>query len=138
MKKKTEDLINEIISSKNISLYLDTNQQEFIDIPLHDHLHNLLSKAQLKVSQVVERSCKGEYVYQVFRGIKNPGRDMTICIAIAMGLNLEETGQLLRIARVPLLDARNRRDSIIIFAINHKLTVPDTNDILYEFNEPCL
>lgn len=138
MKKKTEDLINEIISSKNISLYLDTNEEEFINMPLHEHLQNLLSKAQLKVSQVVERSCKGEYVYQVFRGIKNPGRDMIICIAFAMGLNLEETGQLLRIARVPLLDARNRRDSIIIFAINRKLTVPDTNDILYEFNEPCL
>ena len=138
MKKKTEDLVNEIISSNNISLYMDTNQEEFIDISLHEHLQNLLSKTQLKVSQVVERSCKGEYVYQVFRGIKNPGRDMILCIAFAMGLTLEETGQLLRIARVSLLDARNRRDSIIIFAINRNLTVPDTNDILYEFNEPCL
>lgn len=138
MKKKTEDLINEIIAGENISLYLSTNQEEFLDITLHEYLKKLLSRTHLKVSQVVERACKGEYVYQVFRGIKNPGRDVIICIALAMGLNLEETGQLLRIAHLSHLDARNRRDSIIIFAINRKLTVPDTNDILYEFNEPCL
>lgn len=138
MKKKTEDLVNEIISGTNISQYLDTNHDEFLDVPLHEHLKSLLSHTQLKVSQVVERSHRGEYVYQVFRGIKTPGRDVIICIALAMELDLEETGQLLRIARMPLLDARNRRDSIIIFAVNRKLTVPDVNDILYEFNEPCL
>ena len=138
MKKKTEDLINEIVTGMNISQYLDTNQEEFLDIPLHEHLKTLLSHTQLTVSQVVERSYRGEYVYQVFRGIKNPGRDVIICIALAMELNLEETGQLLRIARMPLLDARNRRDSIIIFAINRRLTVPDANDILYELQESCL
>lgn len=87
---------------------------------------------------MVERSYKGEYVYQVFRGIKKPGRDIVLCIALAMGLNLKETGMLLRIARMPLLDVRNRRDSILIFAINRKLAVPDVNDILYEFQEACL
>lgn len=138
MKKKTDDLVNEIITGTDISGYLDTNQDEFLDIPLHEHLKSLSVHAQLKVSQVADRSCKGEYIYQVFRGIKNPGRDVLICIALAMGLDLEETGRLLRIARMPLLDARNRRDSILIFAVNRKLAVPDTNDILYEFHEPCL
>lgn len=138
MKKRTEDLVNEIIAGKDITGYLDANQEEFLDISLHEHLKNLLAQAQLKVSQVVERSEKGEYVYQVFRGIKNPGRDVIICIALAMGLDLAETERLLRIARMPRLDARNRRDSILIFAVNRKLTVLDTNDILYEFNEACL
>lgn len=138
MKKKTEDLMNEIVTGTNISGYFDTNQEEFLNIPLHEYLKGLLSCRQLKVSQIVNRSYKGEYVYQVFRGVKNPGRDVIVCIALAMELDLEETGQLLRIARMPLLDARNRRDSILIFAINRKLTVPDTNDILYEFQESCL
>lgn len=138
MKKRTEDLVNEIIAGKDITGYLDANQEEFLDISLHEHLKNLLAQAQLKVSQVVERSEKGEYVYQVFRGIKNPGRDVIICIALAMELDLAETERLLRIARMPRLDARNRRDSILIFAVNRKLTVLDTNDILYEFNEACL
>ena len=138
MKKKTEDLVNEIVAGNSISLYLDTNQNEFLEIPLHEYLKSLLLRKNLKVSQIVERSYKGEYVYQVFRGIKNPGRDVIICIALAMELGLDESQYLLRIARMPHLDVRNRRDSIIIFAINRKLTVPEANDILYEYNEVCL
>lgn len=138
MKKKTEELINEIIESKNISQYIDSNPNEFIDTSLHEHLHDLLKETNLKVSQVVDRSNKGEYIYQVFRGIKNPSRDVILAISLAMGLNHEQTARLLRIARMPLLDARNRRDSIFIFAIERKLTVPDVNDILYEFEEQCL
>ena len=105
---------------------------------IHVYLKRLLTKAGLNVSQVADRSCKGEYIYQVFRGVKNPGRDVLLSIALAMALSLDETACLLRIARMPLLDARNRRDSILIFALDRKLTVPDTNDLLYEFSQNCL
>lgn len=138
MKKKTDDLVNEIIESKTISKYIDSNPDEFINISLHEHLQDLLKETNLKVSQVVDRSNKGEYIYQVFRGIKNPSRDVILAISLAMELGHDRTANLLRIARMPLLDARNRRDSIIIFAIERKLAVPDVNDILYEFEEHCL
>lgn len=64
--------------------------------------------------------------------------ELILAISLAMGLNHEQTARLLRIARMSLLDARNRRDSIFIFAIERKHTVPDVNDILYEFDEQCL
>ncbi|MCI9067382.1 MAG: hypothetical protein HFI65_01650 [Lachnospiraceae bacterium] len=63
---------------------------------------------------------------------------MILSIALAMELTLPETDRLLRIARMPLLDARNRRDPIPMFALSRRLTVPDTNDIPYEFDEACL
>lgn len=138
MKKRTDDLINEIIESKNISRYIDSNRDEFLNISLHDHLQSLLAETQMKVSEVVDRSYKGEYIYQVFRGIKKPGRDVLLCIALAMELGLEKTIYLLRIARMQALDARNRRDSVIMFATERKMSVPDTNDVLYQFEEECL
>ena len=101
-------------------------------------LKQLLEKKQMRVSQVADASNKGEYIYQVFRGIKNPSRDVVLCIALALQLACPDTGQLLRIARMPALDARNRRDSVILFALNRKLSVPETNDILYELGEACL
>lgn len=138
MKKKTEDLLNEIMESTEISQYLTENETEFLDMPLHLYLKQLLEGAGLKISQIAERSCKGEYIYQVFRGIKNPSRDVLLCIALALHLTCPDTGQLLRIARMPALDARNRRDSVILFALNQKLSVPETNDILYELGSACL
>lgn len=61
-----------------------------------------------------------------------------LSIALAMTLGYEEATRLLYIAHKPLLDPRSIRDSIIIFALNNKLSVPDTNDILFQFNEACL
>lgn len=138
MKKRTEDLLSEIMESTEINQYIIENEDEFLEMPLHLYLKQLLDETGLKVSQIAERSCKGEYIYQIFRGIKNPSRDVILCIALALQLACPDTNQLLRIARMPVLDARNRRDSIILFALNRKLTVPDTNDILYELEEPCL
>ena len=138
MKKKTEDLIHEITTSTDIAQYLTENREELLDLPLHLYLKQLLSETDYKISQIADRSFKGEYIYQVFRGIKNPSRDVVLCIALALQLACPDTGQLLRIARMPALDARNRRDSVILFALNRKLSVPETNDILYELGEACL
>lgn len=138
MKKKTNELMNEIAACENISQYFNSNSEEFLEIPLHVYLKELLAKTHLRTSQVANLSCKGEYIYQVFRGIKNPGRDVILSIALAMQLSLEETKRLLRISHKPTLDVRDRRDSIIIFALSRKLSVPDTNDILYEFKMLCL
>ena len=138
MKKKTEDLIHEITTSTDITQYLTDNREELLDLPLHLYLKQLLSETDYKISQIADLSCKGEYIYQVFRGIKNPSRDVVLCIALALQLACPDTGQLLRIARMPALDARNRRDSVILFALNRKLSVPETNDILYELGEACL
>lgn len=138
MRKKTNELMNEIAACENISQYFNSNSEEFLEIPLHVYLKELLAKTHLSTSQVVNLSCKGEYIYQVFRGIKNPGRDVILSIALAMQLSLEETDHLLRISHKPTLDARDRRDSIIIFALSRELSVPDTNDILYEFKMLCL
>ena len=138
MKKNTEELVNEIIEGKNMAEYLASNAEEFLDIPLGAHLKELLKRKGMRMSQVADRSNKGEYIYQVFRGIKNPGRDVVLCIALAMKLDLEEVQYLLRIGRMICLDARNRRDSIVMFGIVRGISVAEVNDILYEFGEDCL
>lgn len=138
MKKSTEDLVNEIAAAENISQYLDDNEEEFLETPLHIHLRDLLAETEMNIAQIAARSAKGDYVYQIFRGIKKPSRDVLLCIALALGLDLPKTEHLLRIARMPSLDARDRRDSIIIFATDHTLPVADTNDILYRFGLDCL
>ncbi len=138
MKKNTEDLIHEIAECTDITHYLTENAEEFLDTPLHFYLKQLLVETGYKVSQITELSCKGEYIYQVFRGIKNPSRDVILSIALAMQLTCPKANQLLRVARMSSLDARNRRDSVVLFALNRKLSVPDTNDILYELGETCL
>lgn len=55
-----------------------------------------------------------------------------------MGLNLEETQRALSIAKEGKLYSKDKRDSILIYSINKKQTVLDTNNLLFEMGEELL
>lgn len=67
-----------------------------------------------------------------------PGRDKAIMICLALHLNLDMTQKALECAKLPVLYPRDRRDAIIIFAIEHDSSVDDTCDLLDEFGEKIL
>ncbi len=86
MKKNTEELVNEIMEGKNMAEYLASNAEEFLDIPLCAHLKELLKKKGMRVSQVADRSNKGEkwirrfadlkpvVIYSMWEGYVNPAQ----------------------------------------------------------------
>ncbi len=63
---------------------------------------------------------------------------MVLCIALTMKLDLKEARYLRRVGHMACLDARNRRDSMVMFGIVQGTSVAEVNDILYEFGEDCL
>lgn len=69
---------------------------------------------------------------------KNPGRDKVLALCLAAQMNYDETQRALVLADVGKLYPRRKRDSIIIFALNQKLTVQQTNELLYAENEKIL
>ena len=92
----------------------------------------------MKIGTIATTSSLGDYVYKVFNGTRNPNRDVYIAIGIAMKLTYNEIQLLLRIAKYLVLDPRDRRDSIFIYAISKKLTVMETNEILFDLGEKIL
>ena len=55
-------------------------------------------------------------------------------LCFGMGLNEEETQRMLKTFSMPTLYARNRRDSVVIFAIENHLSVIEMNELLFEMN----
>ena len=78
------------------------------------------------------------YIYQIMDGSKNPGRDKIIAIAIACEMTLAECQRALEISQEGILYAKSRRDSLIIYAINKKLTIMELNALLEEHGLPVL
>lgn len=134
--KDTNDLFTELHEDSNIKNYLRRNRDEFV-LPLGEYLENLLAQKNLTKQAVIEKSgVQREYAYHIFSGLKkNPSRPKILAIAFAMGLNLEETQYLLRYAKQSPLYPRNPWDSIIISAIEQKLTVLQTNELLNQLGE---
>lgn len=138
MKKRTNELLNNINNVNSIEEFIRDNKSEYFNISADEYLMKLLHKKGLKISLISISSCLGDYVYKVFNGNRKPNRDIYIAIGIAMKLNYNEIQLLLRLAKYLMLDPRDRRDSIFLYAISKNLTVMETNDILFDFGEEIL
>lgn len=134
--KSTGELFTELKKEKNLNGWRTNNRDEFI-LPLCEYLEKLLTEKNLTKQEVIEGSgLNREYVYHIFSGKrKNPSRAKILALAIAMGLDLDEIQYLLRYAQHGVLYPRNQWDAVIISAVEQKLSVMQTNELLHNLGE---
>lgn len=132
----TDELLNLLRSSrseaalKKYTAMLDTQPHcntfaEYMDTFLQEHQIN---ESELIKASLIQRT----YAYQILNGTKKPGRKKVLALCIAAGMNYDETQKALLLADLGKLYPRKKEDSIIIFALEHKLSVFQTNELLYE------
>lgn len=92
--------------------------------------HNINESELIRDSQI-----QRNYAYQILNGSKNPGRDKILAICLAAGMDYEETQRALALSDSGKLYPRKKRDSIIIFALHKRLSVQQTNELLYAEGE---
>ena len=134
----TKELLNKLTNAPDISRFIEEYGEEFLNVPLLDYLTGILAAKEISVADVARKSGQGEYVYKIFQGKRKPSRDVLTAIAVGMGLNVDETQFMLRIANFARLDPRNKRDSIILYSIKEGYEINRTNDLLFELDEPTL
>lgn len=130
MKTITQELLDGLKNAEDIKAFLDAHEQDFISETSVSYLNELIGQKNSSVAQIAKASGVGEYVYKVFNGERKPSRDVLIAIAFGMGMSIEETQLLLRISKFAILDSRDKRDSVLIYAITHGFSVFDTDDLL--------
>lgn len=135
MHTTTEELLLALKSAPNLDAFFIAYEDKFISISTVDYLNDLLSQRNINIADVAKNSGAGEYVYKIFKGERKPSRNVLISIAFGMQLSLDETQLLLRISKFAILDSRDMRDSIIIFALTRHMSVFETDDLLDEKNQ---
>lgn len=138
LKKSTEELLNLIQKASDIEYYIKENESEMLNISLDVYLSKLLEENNLKIADVMAKSEQGDYIYKVFKNQRKASRDILISIAIGMELDINQAQKLLRISKNARLDPREKRDSVIIYAITNNISVCELNDILYDIGERTL
>ncbi len=139
MDKSTEELTNELTNSDNINEYVNDNKSELINIALSQYLENLLISKNLTKSTVIAKSnLSRTYAYQIFDGKKNPTRDKLVALCFGFQLSVDETQRVLKIAKLPILYPRLKRDSLILFALQKQYTIIECNNLLDDFKEDII
>mgnify|MGYP002624210593 CR=1 FL=1 len=141
MPKSTEELKNELRKARGLEGFLVDNQKDFRQYTLAEYLNHLLEEKHLsKMKVIADSRLERRYAYHIFAGRKkNPSRPKVIALALAMGLTPEETQYLLYYAGAEQLYVRNPWDSVLWYALDHHMSVVDTNLMLEKMsNLPLL
>ena len=138
-KRSTNDLL-EVIKNNPLDKTIEEIQREQIDTSLKEHLNSLLKERGVKPADVMKKTgLNKSYFYALLDGTKiNPSRDILIRLCFGFEMSLDETQKFLKTFGVAMLYARNRRDSIIIHAIENKLSVIRCNDNLCDYEQKIL
>lgn len=132
MKKTTQELL-ELLKNGRLQDYLKNNSDEMVDEPLCCYLNACLEEKNLTKASVIEKSgIFNIYAYQIFAGKRIPSRDKLIALCMGMELTIEETQTMLQYAGYATLYPRNKRDSVILSALQSKLSVIRCNLLLDE------
>lgn len=131
-RKSTLELINELKREDlTIEEYFERNPDTVDRIDLKEHWHGLIEKSGLSSFDIINRSeFAYAYYYEVIAGKKIPSKDKIIKLILAMHLDLEDCQETLKICGLSEMYPRLKRDSIIIYAVTHKLTVFELNELL--------
>lgn len=78
------------------------------------------------------------YGYQVLRGERMPGRDILLRTALVLQLSLPDTQRLLALGDCGALYPKVRRDAAVVFALHHKLSLLETEEMLLSLPEASL
>lgn len=129
--KKTDELLKILNDSHDIDDVLQDHEEEFIQVSVSEYLTALIEQKNLVKSEIIKRSgIDRVYGYQILNGTRTPSRDKLIQLSFGMQLGFRETQRLLAYNGFAQLYAKNRRDSIIIFAIKEKKSVIELNLLL--------
>lgn len=78
------------------------------------------------------------YGHQLFNGTRMPSRDKVLRLAFGFGLDLEQTQDLLKVARQTQLVPQVKRDAAILYGIMHKMTAAEISKLLESFEMQSL
>lgn len=135
MMKDTSKIVEELGLCPDFKAFYNENKDYMVKSDLSQLLDELITKYQLKKSQVIRAAEMSEvYAYQIFSGLRVPDRKKLLCLCIGMSLNLDEVQTLLKCAGYSPLYVKLPFDSIVLYGICKKLSVVEINEILYEYN----
>ena len=137
--KNTDELVAEIKRSSEIKSFLAENDEYIKNMTLTRYFEILLEEKNIARKDAINNSqLNYTYGYQILNGTRKATKDKLIQLCFGLKATPEEANRILVLADAGGLYGKNRRDCVIIFALEKGLGVNEANDLLYELNERVL
>ena len=140
MERITKELEHELSGSASLVQYLSDHADCVVgeqDLPAA--LAEVMEEKRLRRADIIRRSSLNDiYVHQIFSGKRRPSRNKLLCLFFGMELDVERVQKILKCCGYPPLYVKNRRDSVIYFALRNGHSLLQANELLFEQGEAML
>jgi len=140
LEKSTGELERELSGCASLEHYLTENSGCVVrEKALSEALEQIMADKDLRRTEVIRKSSLNDiYVHQILAGKRRPSRNKLLCLFFGMELDVDGAQQVLKRCGYPPLYAKNKRDSIILFALQNGQSLLQVNETLFEHGEDML
>ncbi len=127
----TQTLLERLRAGQSITQFFEENQDSIYDFPLNECLKAYIAQKRSPHAMLIRESgMNRRYFYDILSGKRRPDQNYVLRILLALGASVADAQWLLRCASYPQLYIRNRRDAVILYALEHALCVKECNQML--------
>lgn len=130
--KTTDDFEKDLKNMKDAS-ELKRHFEQLDKIDAGRYLQQLMDEKGISVSMITKRiDTSASNIYKFINGEKKGSKDFMIRLACAVGMTVEETNCLLKYAGFSRLYAKDKRDALIIYGMEHNKNIDEIEELLIE------
>lgn len=134
-KVSTSTLLRRLFKATDLDSFIEENEAELDNTAFHIYITELCHTMGNMPERIIKQAfIERSYGHQLFNGIRKPSRDKVIQLAFGFGLDLDGTQNLLKIAQKNLLYPNIKRDAAIMYCVNRKMNLTETQCILNELD----
>lgn len=136
MGRSTDELMRMIEESSSIEDTMAEIGDDFIEKTYSQRLYELMDRRCVKAAELAKMSLMSRsFVYQVYSGVREPGRDVVLRFALLLRAGVPETQRMLQAAGRGALYPRIRRDAILLYALKEEMDVFAADELLIRYGE---
>ena len=133
LRKSTGDLEKDMEKAESISAFLKENREEMFNPEIARQLMDMIKAKKIKKAVLARKAGMSDiYLFQILNGKRVPSRNRLLSLCLGLELTLDETQVLLKRGGYAGLYIRNRRDAVIMYALNNRWDIHQLNDSLFE------
>ena len=131
----TGDFLHRLFKSPDLKTFIQSHAYEMEPPAFHVYISNICNTNGQVPEQVIKRAgIERTYGHQLFNGTRNPSRDKVIQFAFGLELDVKGAQKLLQIAQMNPLYPKIKRDAAILYCIENKKDILETQSTLQSLN----
>lgn len=135
----TSTLLHRLFQAPDVAKFVEDNPDETALPEFCVHISELCRASGQVPGQIIKQAgIDRTYGHQLFNGTRKPSRDKVIQLAFGFGLDVDGAQELLKLAQKSALYPRIKRDAAILYCLNHRKDVLETQIVLQALGQPLL